>query len=327
MRYSKQQQLRYLKRIQHIRQFNVLKDDIHLTYQYRNRKKVAVDVHSLQDKIQMEIAERALDGDFQNRSDIKRIQRDNNFDAVVEDAMDELLTKERMRIHRKESKFIDKVVEEHTQQYTQFMKNRLSIEAGRVTDKVVVIEGMALEGGASPEQARQQAMDYVKTHGKARTRNIIKDAVHSQECNISFIRAVEEGYQYKVWKNGHSKSGTREWHIARYIDPVPIDEPFIINGPRGRKELYYPGDLNGGAENVANCRCWLRYTNRKPEGLKQTVFQAPPSSYLNQDTRTISVKIQDALSNVGSKVSDTASSVRSKLSDVGSSIRSRFKLR
>ena len=31
----------------------------------------------------------------------------------------------------------------------------------------------------------------------------------------------------------------------------------------------YPGDLNGVAENVANCRCWLRYTNSKPSNLRR----------------------------------------------------------
>lgn len=326
MKRSKQQQLQYLNHLLHLRQAYVLKDDIHLTYIYRNRNKATANIHTLQDKIQNEIVERTLAGDYPNRSDIKQIQRDHNFDAKVENVMDELLVNERNRIHRKESKFIDKVVDEHTQQYTKFMKNRLSIEAGRIVEKVIIIEGQALENGASPAQARQAVKEYAKTHGKARTKNIIKDAVHSQEANVSFISAVDDGFRYKVWMNGSSRSGPRAWHVARYISPVPIDEPFIINGPRGRKELYYPGDLNGGAENVANCRCWLRYTNRKPEGLRQTVFQAPPSSYLNQDTRKITVTIRDALSNVGSKVADTASNVKTKLTNVGSSIRNRFKI-
>lgn len=324
--YTKQQQLRYLRKIQHLRQFNVLKDDIHLTYQYRNRKKVTVDVHTLQDKIQEEIAERVLDGDYPTKGEIRRIQREHNFDETVENAVDELLTKERMRIHRQESKFVDHVVEQHTQQYTQFMKNRLTIEAGRLPEKVIVTEGKALENGATPAEARQAALDYTKNHGKGRTRNIIKDAVHSQECNVSFIKAIDDGYRYKVWMNGNRKGNTRAWHIAKYISPVPLDEPFSINGPRGRKDVMYPGDLNGGAENVANCRCWLRYTNRKPSGLNQTVYSVPTSSYLNTDTRKISVRIRDAFADIGNKVTSTASNVKTKLTDVGGSIRNKFKL-
>ena len=325
--YTKQQQLAYLNKIQHLRQFNVLKDDVHLTYQYRNRKKVTTNVHSLQDKIQEEIVDLVLEGDYPNRNEIRRIQKDNDFDTHVENAVEGLLTNERKRIHRDESKFVDHVVDKHTQQYTNFLKNRLTIEAQRIIEKAIIIEGKALDAGATPEEARQQVLDYAQTHGKARTRNIIKDAVHSQECNVSFIKAIEDEYRYKVWMNGNRKGNTRKWHIAKYIQPVPIDEPFSITGPYGRKDVMFPGDLNGGPENVANCRCWLRYTNHKPSGLRQTVYNVPSSSYLNTDTRQISVRIRDALADVGEKVSSTASKVKTSLSDVGSSIRNKFKLR
>ena len=243
--------------------------------------------------------------------------------------MEKLLANERKRIHHEESKFIDHVVETHTAQYTNFMKNRLSIEAQRIIDKAIIIEGQALENGATPEEARQAAKEYAKTHGKARTKNIIQDAVHSQECNVSFIKAIEDGWRYKVWMNGRSKSGTREWHIASKIAPVPIDEYFDIYGPYGHQVSMYPGDLGSGPENVANCKCWLRYTNNRPSGLgsKQTRFKVPESSYLNTDTRKISVRIKEAVSNIGEKVSSTASSVKTKLSDVGTGIRNRFKLR
>ena len=328
MKYSKQQQLDYLKRLQYLRQANVLKDDIHLTYQYRNRKKITSNIHTLQDKIQNEIVERTLDGNYPNKVEIRGIQREHNFEQTVENAIDELLVNERKRIHKQESKFVDHVVEQHTQQYTNFMKNRLTIEAGRIVEKVIIVEGKALDNGATPEEARQAARDYAKTHGKARTKNIVKDAVHSQECNVSFIKGIEDGYRYKVWMNGNRKGNTRKWHIAKYISPVPIDEPFTINGPYGRKDVMYPGDLNGGPENVANCRCYLRYTNHRPNGLSgQTVFNVPESSYLNVDTRKISVRIQDAFANVSQKVSSTASNVKTKISDVGKGIRNRFKLR
>lgn len=312
--------------MQRIRQLNVLKDDIHLTYQYRNRNKAKHNIHRLQDTIQNEIVDRVLNGDYPNNNEIKRIQRENNFDKRVEDEMEKLLANERKRIHRQDNKFVDHVVDTHTAQYTNFMKNRLSIEAGRIIDKAIVIEGQALEKGATPEQARQAVKEYAKTHGKGRTKNIIQDAVHSQECNISFITAIDD-YRYKVWRNGNRKGNIRAWHVAKYISPVPIDEPFIIHGPRGRKELMYPGDLNGGAENVANCKCYLRYTNNKPDGLGQSVFNVPESSYLNSDTRKITVQLRDAFSNIGERVTSTASNVKSKISDVSTSIRSKFRLR
>lgn len=326
--YTKQQQLQYLHQMQNLNKFAILKDDIHLTYQYRNRNKTRNTIHTLQDDIQNEIVDRVLEGEYPSRNEIQTIQNDFNFDKRVEDAMENLLQNERKRIHKDHSNFIDHVVDTHTQQYTHFMKNRLNIEAKRVIDKAIIIEEKALDNGATTAEARQRVKKYVQNHGKARTKNIIQDAVHSQECNISFIKAIEDEWRYKVWMNGHSKSGTRAWHLSDKIDPVPIDEYFEIYGPSGKALSMYPGDLGSGAENVANCHCWLRYTNRRPSGLKgQTVFNVPESSYLNQDTRKINVRIREAIQNVGNRVSSTASQVKTKVSDIGSSIRNKFKFR
>lgn len=332
--YTKQQQLEYLRKLQQIQKLYVLKDDVHLTYIYRNRKKATHDVHTLQDKIQKEIVQRTLDGDYQNTNDIRQIERQHNLNETVNNIVSETLDKERMRIHRNESKFIDKVVEDHTAQYTKFLTNRLSTEARRIGDKVILIEGQALTNGATPEQARKAVWEYAETHGKARTRNIIKDAIHSQECNISFINAIADEYTYKVWMNGRSKGKTREWHKARNIIPVKLDEPFEIYGPYGRKEAMYPGDLNAGAENVANCRCWLRYTNHVPamygQPAPQTKYNIPKTSYLhNRDGTTSSnfnlrQKVQNTANKVSSTISSTTNSIKTKVKDIGKGLRSRF---
>ena len=161
MKYSKQQQLEYLWKLQSLRQAAVLKDDIHLTYIYRNREKATSNIHTLQDKIQGEIVNRTLDGNYPNKVEIRQIQRENNFEETVDKVIDELLVNERKRIHKDESKFIDHVVDQHTQQYSNFMKNRLTIEAGRIVEKVIIIEGKALENGATIEEARQAVEEYI----------------------------------------------------------------------------------------------------------------------------------------------------------------------
>lgn len=46
---------------------------------------------------------------------------------------------------------------------------------------------------------------------------------------------------------------TREAHLHANGQIVPIDEPFIVDG----EELMYPGDPNGSAENIINCRCTM----------------------------------------------------------------------
>ena len=62
--YTKQQQLKYLQQMQNLNKFAILKDDIHLTYQYRNRNKTRNTIHKLQDDIQNEIVDLVLDGDY-----------------------------------------------------------------------------------------------------------------------------------------------------------------------------------------------------------------------------------------------------------------------
>lgn len=328
--FTKQQQLQYLHQIQKLNQFNILKDDVHLTYKYRNRKKATVNVHSLQDKIQGEIVDMVLDGGFPSTVEMNEVFDKYDLDGNINSMISHTLETERNRIHHQESKFVDYVVENHTSKYTQFMTNRIKTESRRIIDKAIIIEGQALEKGATPAQARQSVYDYAKTHGKARTKNIIKDAIHSQECNVSFIKAVEDEWRYKVWMNGNRKGNTRAWHIAKTISPVPIDEPFEIYGPYGKQLAMYPGDLNSGPENVANCRCYLRYTNYRPSGLRQTKFNAPSGSYLRDDnTQSFTQRIRSKASEVGEKVSSTISEntekVKTKINNVGSRIRNRFK--
>ena len=328
--FTKQQQLQYLYQIQRLNQLNVLKDDVHLTYKYRNRKKATVNVHNLQDRIQGEIVEMVLDGGFPSTVEMNEIFDKHSLDENIESMISHTLETERNRIHHQPSKFVDHVVETHSQKYTQFMTNRIKKESQRIIEKAIIIEGQALENGATPAQARQAVYDYAKTHGKARTKNIIKDAIHSQECNVSFIKAVEDEWRYKVWCNGNKKGNTRAWHIAKTIAPVPIDEPFEIYGPYGKQLSMYPGDLNSGAENVANCRCYLRYTNYRPSGLNQTRFNIPSNSYLNDDhtssfTQRIKSKVKESTERVTSTVSDAGSKVKTKISNVGSRLRNRFK--
>lgn len=323
--YTKQQQLEYLRKIQHLRQFNILKDDIHLTYIYRNKNQAVNRVHTLQDQIQGEITDLVLDGNYPSQSEIRRITRKYNLEETVEDIVNTNLSNERKRIHNDPSRFVDHVVDNYTNQYSTFLSNRITTEANRLIDKVIITEGSALENGATQLEARQAAKTYAKTHGKARTKNIIKDAMHSQEVNIGYINALNEGWRYKIWANGNKRNNTRAWHVAKRIEPVLIEDAFTIAGPYGIKESMFPGDLNSGAENVANCKCYLRYSNRKPSGFGQTVYNIPSDSYLNDNTSRIGVKLRTGIQNIKEKVSDSTSKLKTRLNNVTDSIRNRFK--
>ncbi|GAB4001549.1 hypothetical protein GCM10028807_57970 [Spirosoma daeguense] len=59
----------------------------------------------------------------------------------------------------------------------------------------------------------------------------------------------------KVWI-ATNDSRTRDLHRAMLgAKPVPRDGKFTVGG----KEMKYPGDPAGGAENVCNCRCTVAY--------------------------------------------------------------------
>ncbi|ORX22484.1 phage portal protein [Thermoanaerobacterium sp. PSU-2] len=65
-----------------------------------------------------------------------------------------------------------------------------------------------------------------------------------------------EGYRQtglvsrKTWLTAEDER-VREWHQEADGQTVGIDEPFIVGG----EELDFPGDPNGSAENIIQCRC------------------------------------------------------------------------
>ncbi|MBQ9025336.1 MAG: hypothetical protein IJ104_03005 [Methanobrevibacter sp.] len=320
--YTKQQQLDYLNKLHHLQKAYVIKDNIHLTYKSRNRNKAINKAHTLQDKIIDTVIDEAV---FGNTSAVE-------VTPVVNELISEALTKEQKRINKTPSQYVETAVNNHINRYSEILNNRINIEASKLEVKIESEIASGIHNDLSEEQLRQELRAKYGETGKKRIQNIIKDSVHSQECNLSWIQALSEEYQYKIWCNGNRRGNTRAWHIAKYIDPVPIDEPFIIDGPYGVKESMFPGDLNSGAENVANCKCYLGYTNHRPKGLKQKSFNIPDTSYLNDNSdESFSFRFKQGIQNTQNRlsqvISTTRNSLKTKVTDVTSSIKNRFKLK
>lgn len=272
--YTYQQRLEYIQRLHEL---VVIKSNIHLTYKYKNQNKAINRVQSLQDKIINSIIDDAVYG---NSNDIK------NIDTTIEELMTTTLENERKRIHHKKDRYVDRAVELNAERYTRILQNRINTESIKLQSKIESELRSGIHSGLSEAQTRNRLKEKYGNHAKARIKNIIRGSIHTNESNISFINALNEGYSYKVWMNGAGKGKVRNWHRAKLIMPVPIDEYFDIYGSYHAQAMY-PGDLYAGAENVANCRCWLRYTNRRPEGLgqKQSVFDIPYTSYLHPQNK------------------------------------------
>ena len=74
----------------------------------------------------------------------------------------------------------------------------------------------------------------------------------------SFEVAKKMGYEvYKTWVCvGDNR--TRPAHKLANNQTVEIDEPFVVDG----EKLMYPGDPNGSAKNIINCRCYIKLSKK-----------------------------------------------------------------
>lgn len=320
--YTKQQRILYAKQLKRLHELYVIKSNIHLTYKYKNQNKAIHNAHSLQDKIINAIIDDAVYG---NGDKIR------NIDSTISELMTTTLENERKRIHHKNDRYVDRAVELNAEKYSQILSNRINTEAIKLQRKIESELASGIHNDLSEAQTRRALKEKYGDTAKARIRNIIRDGVHTNESNISWINALNEGYSYKVWMNGRGKGKVRRWHRANIIAPVPIDEYFDLHGSYPAQAMY-PGDLYAGAENVANCRCWLRYTNRRPEGLgeKKTVFNIPQTSYLNTSNNTskntFSEKVKlKPIETIKTTISNTTKKVTSKIKNIGQKLTGKFR--
>ncbi len=319
--YTYQQRLEYARKLKRLHELYVIKDNIHLTYKYKNQNKAIHNAHSLQDKIINSIIDDAVYG---NANAIK------NIDSTITELMTSTLENERKRIHREDNRYVNRAVELNSEKYTKILTNRINTEAIKLQTKIESELHSGIHNSLTEAQTRKALHEKYQDTAKARIKNIIRDGIHTNESNISFINALNEGYNYKVWMNGRSKGKTRAWHKAKLITPVPIEDYFDIYGSY-HAQLMYPGDLNGGAENVANCRCWLRYTNRRPESLSKTpkTYNIPNTSYLSpQNKPTLTGNIISTLTKpiktIKTTIATNTKKVTSKIKRIGKNISSKI---
>lgn len=104
-------------------------------------------------------------------------------------------------------------------------------------------------------------VDECFRYGRSNAETIARTETHGAAESTGFDTATQAAVAAgmaltKRWLATHD-ARTREDHAAAEDDnqEVPIDEPFIVGGD----ELMYPGDPDGSAEQVVNCRCTAIY--------------------------------------------------------------------
>ncbi len=262
---ASQQQLQRLIHLYRLRELYILKDNIGLEFNHMHFNKPARKIDHVFNKALKEEIANVVDGTGSNVKTVKELKN----------IIPEALKQQQKTLVKNPDSFIKHAVKSNSKEYGKILQNRVKKETHGLTAKIEQERIKTTYEGLSNTALKKELYRNFKGNVAARPKNIVKDALHTNQSNIGFIKALNEGYLYKEWMNGRKimmrggtkKSRTRPWHRASIIDIVPVDEYFDIYGSY-HAQLMYPGDLNGGAENVANCRCWSRYTNTKPTGMK-----------------------------------------------------------
>jgi len=113
------------------------------------------------------------------------------------------------------------------------------------------------EGLSNPQIA---AIIYAKTEIETikRALRIARTETHTSANKGSYEMAKELNMKIKEWLSAKDER-TRIAHRLVNGQRVKIDEPFIVDG----EELMYPGDSNGSAANIINCRCTQIYRDEE----------------------------------------------------------------
>lgn len=250
------ERLQYALYMKRLHELFVIKENIAFEYQHKNYNKAAAQIDNVVDKMLNENIEYVVDGTVSLKSP--------KVDHIIEEA---LINQQEMLV-KNPNRFIQQRVQHNTKIYKDILQNRIEKENYSLQQKILDEYEKRKNEKISEEQLKKELKEKFADHGRKRSKNIVKDALHTNQSNMSWIHNMENGAKYKVWMNGQSISGVRKWHVASLIQPCYIDDYFDILYGSAPVQMMYPGDLYGGAENVANCKCWVYYTNIRPKNFR-----------------------------------------------------------
>lgn len=316
---TNKQKLEYALQLKRLHEIMIVKENLYFAQSNSNHNRAVKNLETLHDRI----IENRINNHIEGNVDII------NHKPIVDQVMNTALVNQRKGLSKTSNKKIDKLVDKNIKSYQEIMNNRLKLDAKTLDEKIEKAAKKKKYQNLSDNQLKHQLKEEFKGTTKKRINRIVGDALHTNQCNISFATAQEQGYKYKVWNNGRGKSRVRPWHRSKVISAVELDDKFYIYGSYPAY-MMYPGDLDGGAENVANCRCWLSYTNITPSNLKtkgtikikdNVKLTKPNTVSTNQNNvsnnKGLKTKVKDSISNkvktVINKVKNKFKKIRKKL--------------
>lgn len=313
--------LEYALKLKRLHEIMVVKENLYFAHQNANYNRAAYHIDKIVDKHLEEHIINTVDGT------ISLTNHENKLDKI----MSTTLTNQRKRVLKKTNRYIDKAVENNINTYSNFLKNRINKESISLANKIEQEAKKKQYKHLTDTETKKILQEKFSNHGRRRAKNILRDALHANQSNISWIHGIQQGYKYKIWMNGAGKGRVRLWHRAKKIQPVHMDEFFDIYGSY-HATMMYPGDLNGGAENVANCRCWLNYTNQKPQELKtrgtftiSNNVELKPTDKPKTKTKNITIKQETTASEPKPPKPKITEKIKTTLRNLKNKIKNKFR--
>lgn len=137
-------------------------------------------------------------------------------------------------------------IHEQARTFAADRQKNLKDYSGRLTDALL----------AAREAARKEAMGETETartlHQIAENQSGVMSSTEAQVTygSVQIDRLKRAGFKTKIWQTMEDER-VRPSHVdCGEQGAIDLDKPFV-NG------LQFPGDPNGGPEEVCNCRCWL----------------------------------------------------------------------
>lgn len=145
----------------------------------------------------------------------------------------------------------------HDENVTKWLKTYCTdnitnvVETTKVMIKEELIAGEQL--GEGIPQLAQRLKGKMENMTEYRARTIARtEVIGASNQGKLFGMTASKVVEYKEWLTGID-GRERDWHREVNGQRVKIDEPFLVHN----EHMTGPGDPNGGADNVINCRCTI----------------------------------------------------------------------
>ena len=129
-------------------------------------------------------------------------------------------------------------------------ENKLSGVPDEIWEKVRTSIDAGLEAGDSRSDLADRVRDAFNELSRGRATVIAQTETGSAYGQGRQDVMVASGVEWKQWLSAEDDK-VRPDHAEADGQAVPVDEPFDVGG----EELMHPGDPDGSAEQVINCRC------------------------------------------------------------------------